>query len=283
MSVPPPLFWCLGGVLVDHIGRTRSPVQMGQSNPGVARLTPGGVALNIARALAAVGADVAVMSAVGRDIGADLIAAALAEAGIEDQMIRTDHPTGAYLAIEDASGDLHAGVSDLTALETLPADAIVAHLAQAPSHARLVIDANLKPDQLFKAAARPGWLAGEAVSAPKARRLAPLLPGMNALFCNLSEAAVLGASAETAEDAARALATKTSATVFVTNGPRPAAVARDGDVWTLSPPPAPPASVTGAGDAFTGGALFALATDAQPEQALTTAIAAAAAHLETQS
>ena len=92
------------------------------------------------------------MGAVGRDIGADLIVASLAEAGVEDQLIRTDRPTGAYLAIEDADGDLHAGVSDLTALETLPTDVIVARLAEAPPEARLVVDANLTDAHLFKAA-----------------------------------------------------------------------------------------------------------------------------------
>ena len=43
----------------------------------------------------------------------------------------------------------------------------------------------------------------------------------------------------------------------------------------------PPASVTGAGDAFTAAALLALATDATPEQALGAAITAASALLET--
>lgn len=283
MSLTPPHFWCLGGVLIDHIGRAHAPVQPGQSNPGAARLTPGGVALNIARALTANGARGALMGAVGRDIGADLITAALAEAGIEDQLIRTDHPTGAYLAIEDADGDLHAGVSDLTALENLPADAIVAHLAQAPPDARLIIDANLTDAQLFKAAARPGWLAAEAVSAPKAARLAPLLPSLNALFCNLSEAATLGVASQTAEAAAQTLAQRTRGVVFVTDGPRPAAAAQGGDVHTLTPPPAPSVSVTGAGDVFTAAALIALATKAAPKDALTAAIAGAATHLKAQS
>jgi len=283
MSLTPPLFWCLGGVLVDHIGRTSAPTQPGQSNPGAARLAPGGVAMNIARALAAKGAKVALMGAVGRDIGADLIAAALAKAGVEDQLIRTDHPTGAYLAVEDADGDLYAGVSDLSALEALSTGAIVARLAQAPPDARLIVDANLTPDQLFKAAARPGWLAAEAVSAPKARRLAPILPSLDALFCNLSEAAALGAPAETAAEAARTLSLQAQATVFVTHGPRLAAVAENGMTYTQTPPPAPTASVTGAGDAFTAAALMALATDAAPKDALAAAIAAAASHLESQS
>lgn len=283
MALSPPLFWCLGGVLIDHIGRTHAPVQTGQSNPGAARLSPGGVALNIARALAAKGANVALMGAVGRDIGADLITAALAEAGIEDKLIRTDHPTGAYLAIEGADGDLYAGVSDLTALESLSAHAIVAHLGQAQPDARVVIDANLTSDQLFKAAARPGWLAAEAVSAPKAPRLAPLLPGLDALFCNLSEAAALGAKAQTAQAAALILAPRTRGTVFVTDGPRPAAVAQGGQAYAQTPPPVPPASVTGAGDAFTAAALMALAANPDPKTALTAAITAAAAHLEGQS
>lgn len=283
MSHKPPHFWCLGGVLVDHIGRTHAPVQPGQSNPGAARLTPGGVALNIARALAASGARVALMGAVGRDIGADLITASLAQAGIEDQLIRTDHSTGAYLAIEDASGDLHAGVSDLTALEALPTDAIVARLVQAPPYARLIIDANLTPDQLFKAAVRPGWLAAEAVSAPKARRLIPVLRSLDALFCNLSEAAALGEMAETAAEAAKALSSKADAIVFVTNGACPAAVAQGGGVHTQTPPPVPAASVTGAGDAFTAAALMALAAEKSPKAALTAAIAGAVTHLESQS
>ena len=282
MSIPRPLFWCLGGVLIDHIGRTQAQVRQRQSNPGDARLGAGGVAFNIATALAAHGADVALMGAVGRDIGAALITAAMADAGVSDRLIRTDRPTGAYLAIEDADGDLYAGVSDLTALETLPADAIVAHLAQAPPAARLIVDANLTEAHLFKAAARPGWLAAEAVSAPKAPRLAALLPSLDALFCNLSEAAALDAAGETAGVAAGALSRRTGGAVFVTNGPHPAAAARKGEVWTLPPPPAPAASVTGAGDVFTAGALMALAQSAPPEAALASALDAASSYLRSQ-
>ena len=89
--------------------------------------------MNIARALANQGARVAVISAVGDDIGADLITAALAKAGIEDRLIRTTSATGAYLAIEGDDGDLHAGVSDLTALETLAPETIAAAISEACS------------------------------------------------------------------------------------------------------------------------------------------------------
>lgn len=279
MSSEPPLFWCLGGVVIDHIGRAESYVQRRQSNPGAARLRAGGVALNIARALAGHGAEVALVAAVGRDIGADMIVAELARAGVEDRLIRTSFSTGAYLAIEDADGDLFAGVSDLSALEALPAEIIAAQLDQAPSEARLVIDANLAPEQLQAAAARSGWLAAEAVSAPKAPRLAPILPRLNAFFCNLSEAAALGVEAKDAQAAALLLAVQTSGAVFVTNGAASAAVALGDSAWTRLPPSAPAASVTGAGDAFTAAAIMALAADASPEEALSAAINAAAAHL----
>ena len=37
-----------GGIMVDRIGRSAAPPVMGASNPGVVRVLPGGVGLNVA-------------------------------------------------------------------------------------------------------------------------------------------------------------------------------------------------------------------------------------------
>ncbi len=282
MSQAPSPFWCVGGVLIDHIGRSHAPVRTAQSNPGAARLLPGGVAFNIARAIARLGGDVALTGAVGRDAGAEMIADALRKAGVADHLIRTNHPTGSYLAIEDADGEMFAGVSDLSALETLSAESLRTAIAPAPTNARIIIDANLTEPQIAAMAETSHWLTAEVVSAPKAPRLIPILPRLNALFCNYSEALALGSEGN-AQDAATALAQTTQAVVFVTDGPRPAVVAHGARTWTASPPQITAASVTGAGDAFAAGALTALAASAPPEQALHAALSTAAAHLERQS
>ncbi len=291
ISPPPPAprsrdrrrvpFVCIGAAHWDLIARAAAPLAPGADVPGRVHARPGGVAFNVAAALAALGTPVALVAAIGRDAAGDRLVTAIARAGIDVRhVLRHDSDTDAYLAIETAEGALHAAVADCTGLEAAGV-ALLGPLAEALRDAAgLVIDANL-PEAVIAAMATPGPVALVAASPEKASRLrrALALPGAT-LYANVAEAdAILGHRTGTAEAAAHALTGAGVAAALVTDGPREAAWMRAGHVLLRHPPPVSPRSVTGAGDALVAAHLHARAQGADDPAALDAALAAAATHI----
>jgi pseudouridine kinase len=165
-------FLCAGAAHWDLIGRTDRPLPPGADVPGRVTRRPGGVAQNVARALAALGRPVALVAAVGRDPAGDELAADLAAAGVDTALLhRHDGPTDSYLALEGPGGALHAAIADCAGLER----AGLALLAGLPA-ARLVLDGNLPGPTLAAFVRRPSLtLALVPASPAKAARLAPFL------------------------------------------------------------------------------------------------------------
>ena len=115
----------------------------------------------------------------------------------------------------------------------------------------------------------------------KAERLLPFLewPGAT-LYVNREEAELLAnARYEGAEAAAEGLLARGARRVLVTDGGRPAAEAGPDGIRTATPPPVLVTRVTGAGDSFMAAHIAAEARGEDPETALATALAAAAAHV----
>ena len=282
-----PDILCIGAVLWDIIGRAAGPVALGDDLPGRIVRTPGGVALNIAAALARFGMRPALLAAVGQDAeGAALLGL------ITDYLLRPDNlPTDRYLAIEGANG-LIAAVADAGTLERVGAR-ILAPLsdgrlgsADVPWSGSVVIDGNLSPALLADIAASARFARADlriaAASPDKAARLAPFLrhPGAT-MYLNLAEARVLGHSAfATARDAADALLALGAARVLVTDGPQPCADGQRGQgVITGKPTQVNIARVTGAGDAFMAGHIVAERRGKGRVRALDFALDAARAHI----
>lgn len=293
MSAALPVL-CLGAVLWDVIGRSPAPMGPGADVPGRIRHQPGGVALNVAAALAARGRAAAVLGAVGTDPeGAALIDAARA-LGVGVDWVHRDpaRPTDAYMAIEDSEG-LIAAIADAHSLEAA-GEAVLAPLrdgrlssAAAPWRGLVVVDGNLTTAQLAAIAADPALARADLRVVPaspgKAERLAPLIgPDHVTLYLNRAEAETLaGHPCAGAAEAAAAVVARGAARVLVTDGARPAACAARGaaEVLTRQPPPVTIARVTGAGDCFLAAHLLAEEQGADRATALDAAIAAAAAHV----
>jgi sugar/nucleoside kinase (ribokinase family) len=274
-------FVCVGAAHWDLIARAAAPLAPGADVPGRVHAYPGGVALNVALALAARGAPAALVAAIGRDAAGDRLVAAVARARIDTRLIlRHDGETDAYLAIETPEGALHAAVADCRGLEERGAG-LLDPLAEAlRGAAGLVVDANL-PEAVIAALSTPFLVALVAASPEKATRLrrALVLPGAT-LYANLAEAeAILGRAIGSAEAAVRELAQAGVAAALVTDGPREAAWTRAGRILRRRPPTASPRSVTGAGDALVAAHLHARALGADDAAALETALAAAATHI----
>ncbi len=268
---------CFGAAHFDVIGRAR-PGARGADAPGMVETRPGGVALNVACGLAAHGLDVGLVSAVGDDAEGRALRAALEGCGVraEGLVVYNGAPTGRYVVIERADGDIIAAVADTTAV-----DAVTPEHLDLGLHIRArgwFIDANL-PSSVVRALAcapdRPP-LSADAASEAKAVRLRPTLARLDVIYCNRREAeAICATGLNAARAAAEALVSRGARRAVVTDGALPAADAGAHGVATLRPETAPLRSATGAGDALIAAHMAALLQGANPRDALAAGLAAA--------
>lgn len=278
---------CIGSVLWDVIGRSPGAMRPGADVPGRIRSVPGGVALNIALALARRGLRPALLSVVGRDPEGDALVAACAAAGLETATLTRadDLLTDRYMAIEDAGG-LVAAIADAHSLEQA-GGRILAPLADGrlpqPWTGPVALDGNLTTAQLAEIAASPLFAGADLRVAPaspgKAERLRPLLAHPRAvLYTNLEEAGLIcGTRFAAAPEAAAGLVAQGAARALVTDGARTCADAMAGAPAVADHPPAVTvARITGAGDTFMAVHLAAELAGAPRPAALALALRAAA-------
>ncbi len=285
-----PGFICAGAAHWDIIGRTAEALPPGADVPGTVLRRPGGVALNVAFALAALGCRTALLAALGRDPAGDELAARITAAGIDPSGLhRHAGRTDAYVAIEDGCGELRAAVADCAGLESA-GRAVLAPLRDGrlalPGAGPIVADGNLPLPvltELLDAAIAAGAAVSLVPASPgKAALLAPLCTGRPfALYLNRIEAERLcRASFRDSRVAAIALRGRGIADAIVTDGGAPATAAVGDVVVTLDPRRAGIRSVTGAGDAFVAAHLAARERGLDVEPALAAALEAAARHIE---
>jgi pseudouridine kinase len=241
---------CIGGASVDEKFHLDLVPAAATSNPARRVSGFGGVARNVAENLARMGADVALVSAIGRDFAGEALQAALRAAGVDTAGIvrSADHPTGTYVAIIDSTGELTIGVSDLSAVEALTADDIANAWPLVASADVVFADCNLNAATLERLIATCGGaglrLALDAVSIAKSTRLPSDLHNVDVLFCNTDEAPSCTGRG------ARAL--------VITDGPRPVTIHRGASVEAIAVQPVAAVDVTGAGDALIAATLVRL-------------------------
>ena len=283
---------CIGAMLWDVIGRSPRPMAPGADLPGHVAHIPGGVALNVALAVARWGMAPAILSAVGRDSEGEALIGAVNRCGVvTDYLYREGGPTDVYMAIEDVNG-LIAAIADAHSLEDA-GDQILEPIRDgrlagpgAPWRGIAVIDGNLTTDQLSRIAREPGLAEADLRIVPaspgKAERLLPLLAHPRAtLYVNLEEAGLLCKTRfDNAPDAAAALLARGAARVLVTDGGRACAEGTQGaGVISDTPPPVMVTRITGAGDTFMAAHIVADQRGDTRPQALAAALRAAATYV----
>ena len=273
----PPRVICFGAAHWDVVAQPR-PGARGRDAPGVARRFAGGVALNVAMGLAGAGLAAMLVSAVGDDDEGRQLAAALTEAGVDASgvLAYAGAPTGRYVAIERADGELVAAVADGRALDAM----LPEHLALSglPRADAWFVDANLPPPVIRAIAQAPDRppLFADAVSEEKAPRLRDALPMLDTVYCNRAEAeAVCATGLNAARAAAEALVIRGARRAVVTNGALAAADAGPHGVVSLKPERSVVRSATGAGDALMAAHIAARLRGARPDEALAAGLAAA--------
>jgi pseudouridine kinase len=265
-SISPVL--CFGAVHWDSLAQARRPIAPDTSTPSDIRQGPGGVATNVARALARLGVPTTLCGVIGNDLPGQALAGQLGREGILLRLIeRKGKVTGQYLALHDPDGSLVAACVDDSILGEASAETFHTELAslaiEIPGEALWFADANLPPDILDAVAghAPAGRLAADAVSVAKAGRLSAIPDRLHLLFANRAEAAILANCPHTVpvRDIAGRLHEMGVVEVIVTDGTGPV-LASDGiGIREYHPEPAIVRDVTGAGDALIAGTLAALA------------------------
>lgn len=287
-----PQVICIGSVLWDIVGRAPRSMALSNDVPGRILRLPGGVALNIAQALAKFDLSPTALTAIGQDSEGDELMRACNDLGLQMQYVHRPAglPTDCYMAIEGANG-LVAAIADAHTLETV-GDAILAPLMDgrlgsphAPYAGLIALDGNLTLALLQDIAQSPLFAAADLRIAPaspgKAERLRPFLAhGRGTLYVNLEEAGILvDRLFDSSQDAARALLAAGAARVMVTHGGRDASFGTADGVLSQTPPAVTVKRITGAGDTFMAAHIAAELRGESPTEALNAALRAAASYV----
>lgn len=288
-----PALICVGSVLWDTIGSTPHAMGVGSDEPGRITARAGGVAFNIAQALARQGVFATLLTHVGRDPAGASLLQVCDEMGLETAYIyqSDDLPTDQYMAIE-AKGQVIAAIADAHSLEKAAERPLMplidGRLADdaAVFGGILVVDGNLTPDILRYIAGLQSVQTADMRFVPaslgKVKRLKAVLMHPNATFyVNKAEAeTLLDRPINSAQDAAEGLCALGAARALVTDGPSLVADALCGaPTMTAVPPKVPALRLTGAGDTFMGAHIAAELRGMDRQSALTHAAEQAALYV----
>jgi sugar/nucleoside kinase (ribokinase family) len=275
----------IGDVMLD--GTLPEPVP-GQRVHGRVELRPGGSAVNAALAAARLGARTAVVGRVGADPAGRLVADAVADAGIEALLARdADCATGCAVVVGGTAVVADPGASARFAPDDLPAS-LEAQAVLVSGYSLLHRGSEAAARAALKRA-QARWLAVDAASARLVEafgvdRFLDATAPADVLLANAAEARAL--TGLDGEAAARALASRYRVACVKLGSAGAVAVAEGRLVRTAARPlertefereEFERTVFFGAGDAFAGGFLVALARGAELEGALGAACDAAAA------
>lgn len=250
----------IGSANVDLHGAPNGTYLPQDSNPGIIRLSVGGVGCNIARNLSGLGWNTRFITALGQDALSHQVREELCAWHLDTT--RAVHVAGGrtstYLYVTDERGNMVSAVSDMEITQALTPEAIEKALQGIPEDEPVVFDANCSPETIL-------WigqhvrapLAADAVSVAKALRLTPVLSKLTLLKCNAAEACALSGQ-DTPEASAQWLRQKGVQNVFITMGRQGICGADAKGICHVAGVEAPCVrNTTGAGDSFLAGVLTA--------------------------
>lgn len=275
---------CIGASHWDTIAQATYPIRPSNDVPGHVTRRPGGVAYNVARALAKRKRPVQLLTAIGKDTDGNVLLNEARFAGIEMRHVVQISPrTDQYLAIETPSGELFGAVADTACIEAAGMSLFDGVMAKGLDGI-VLMDSNLPPQVLDALVSSPMLRRADVRLVPASPAKATRFLGMLSqqkpmIYANMAEANVLlpGVYSD-ASAAALALCDHGARAALVTHGSNDAAYAEGGRVIGASPPPVR-GSVTGAGDALIAGHIAAQLDGRTPWDALNAGLRAAADHI----
>src|SRR5690554_1362807 len=141
----------IGGVNVDIIGFPKDNLIQKDSNPGIVKISLGGVGRNIAENLVKLGIHSKLISAIGDDEYGRMVLTEAKNIGldIKDSLILNNQPTSIYMAVLDKQGDMNVAISDMSIFEEISIDFIKQKKYLIENAKICVIDTNI-PKEVIK-------------------------------------------------------------------------------------------------------------------------------------
>jgi pseudouridine kinase len=247
----------IGGVNTDIFGCPNAPLIARDSNPGLVRMSLGGVGRNIAHNLSLLGEDVKLITAFGEDPNAEQISRSCRELGIDiTNSLTVPHgATSTYMFITDHHGDMELAISDMEIYKNLTPEFIAAKM-DFINHAQLCIaDTNIPEETLVYLANNCQCpLFADTVSTAKAVKLRGILNKIHTLKPNRIEAQLLSGIEITDERTLALAADKLLELglqrIFISLGADGVFCADQNDTAKIPCYPAEIVNTTGAGDSF---------------------------------
>ncbi len=258
----------IGGIVLDLRGQPKEDLQLYTSNPGSLQQTPGGVCRNICENLSRLGFNPLLISTIGGDPQGRWLLDHCKSLNLSTEGILTlpDKRTAIYLAILDAKGDLHTAIADMDIFVELKAEQILSFKEQLIHAPMVIIDTNL-PLETIKTLCQfchqnkiPIWV--EPVSVEKSKKLFGLMDRITYLSPNRDElSALTKMEIHTDKEFSKAIKILLDQGIhhlLVTLGKDGIVLANSEGIHHIPAFPAKVVDVTGAGDAFVAGTIFAL-------------------------
>ena len=278
----------VGGVNMDIGGSSSAALVDGDSNPGIVRMSLGGVGRNIAHNLSLMGTDVRLLTAYGDDLYGQKIAASCSELGIDmSHALRLNgERTSTYLYITHPDGEMALAVSDMSICEKITPAYLAANLALLQNAQVIVCDANIPAESLVYLAENCNVpIFCDPVSTVKAEKIRPIIGKLHTLKPNRIEAELLSGvpikDKADVEKAAAALLETGLRRVFISLGADGCyGATHTGAMW-MPNFPVNMVNTTGCGDAFMAALVWAYLEGTELEDTLRTGLAASSIAIET--
>lgn len=264
----------------------------GKPHLGTVRNTVGGVARNIAENLARLELETVLLTAVGKDSPGERIIRECEAVGVNcDHILEVDGGrTGIYMALLNSDSQLQVAVSDFEIMDYVDSDYLLDHEDLFHDAVMIVIDATLSEDCLetiFDLAQRYNIRVSADPTTPAlAGRLTPYLAQLYLIVPNASETIALCDLTDEPEErdgainVARTLVAKGAEIAVVTLGEHGLAYADGGGSGFIRAINTQIVDTTGAGDAFSGAAIFGLLNGVPVDEAMRLGITAASLTIE---
>lgn len=282
----------VGSAGLDVKGRPNGEIVWGTPNLGRVRNTVGGVARNIAENLSRLEIDTVLLSAVGDDGPGQRVLKRCQDTGIDCSHVETiaGGRTGTYLALLHSDGELIVAVSDFEIINHIDSDYLLEHESLFADAKMIVIDATLSEAALettFELAARYDVsVCADPTTPSLAKKLCPYISQLYLVAPNSTETMALcglqdaAHDRDSAIDAARHLVSIGAKIAVVTLGEQGLAYAHSNGGGYIRARKTDVVDATGAGDAFSGAAIFGLLNEVPIDEAMRLGITAASLTLE---
>ncbi|MFS1516347.1 carbohydrate kinase [Bacillus sp. SCS-151] len=255
---------CIGGANVDRKAQSQESIQYGSSNPVSVTQSSGGVARNIAENIGRIGSAVSLVSVVGDDQeGEWLIGSTNLYVDTSQVMKLPKMNTGTYTAVLDQEGEMVIALADMAIYDSINDSFIEKRWSHITSSSIVLLDTNLPSHLIRKIIERCRQdnikLCVAPVSAPKMKKLPNVLGGVTWLICNQQEAMTLVGECRNDRVMCEKIQQLGVENVIITRGERGIVYQiNDSAYGEITAPTIDAIDVTGAGDAFVAGFLYAM-------------------------